>query len=81
MIYLEPEQLHSLRNEARSRRISLAELIRRLVGDHLGKDKSLSKVSEETYLKIVGLGASGKKDVSADHDRYLGKALRDEHPG
>ena len=35
MVYLEPEQLQSLQKEARNQRISLAELMRRLVKNHL----------------------------------------------
>ena len=61
MVYLEPEQLQSLRLEARNQRISLAELMRRLVRNHLTKDKGVSAAPKEAYLKIVGLGSSGKK--------------------
>ena len=79
MVYLEPEQLQSLKLEARNQRVSLAELMRRLVRNHLTQDKGIPAVSEEAYLKIVGLGSSGKKDVSEKHDHYLGKAIRREH--
>lgn len=79
MIYLEPEQLQSLRNEARSRRISLAELFRRLVQDHLSRERPLNEVPREAYKKIIGLGSSGKQDIAEKHDEYLGKALRREH--
>ncbi|MEW6187306.1 MAG: ribbon-helix-helix protein, CopG family [Thermodesulfobacteriota bacterium] len=79
MVYLEPEQLQSLQKEARNQRISLAELMRRLVKTHLTKDKGVPKASQEVYLKIVGMGSSGKKDISDNHDRYLGKAVRREH--
>lgn len=79
MVYLEPEQLQSLQKEARSQRISLAELMRRLVKNHLTKDKGVPAVSKAAYLKIIGLGSSGKKDISENHDQYLGKAIRREH--
>lgn len=79
MIYLEPEQLQSLRNEARSRRISLAELFRRLVKDHLGRERLLNEIPPETYKKIIGLGSSGKRDIAEQHDEYLGKALLREY--
>jgi hypothetical protein len=78
MVYLEPEQLQSLRLEARNQRISLAELMRRLVRNHLTKDKGVSAAPKEAYLKIVGLGSSGKTDISEEHDHYLGKAIRRE---
>ena len=79
MIYLEAEQLQSLRKEARSQRISLAELMRQLVTNHLVKGKSVPTASSEAYHKIVGIGSSGKKDISEKHDEYLGKALYREH--
>jgi len=78
MVYLEPEQLQSLQLEARNQRISLAELMRRLVKNHLTKDKGVPAASKEAYLKIVGLGSSGKKDISEKHDHYLAKAIRHE---
>ncbi len=79
MVYLEAEQLQSLQLEARNQRISLAELMRRLVRNHLTQDKGVPAVSKEAYLKIVGLGSSGKKDISEKHDHYLGEAIRREH--
>jgi hypothetical protein len=79
MVYLESEQLQSLQKEARTQRISLAELMRRLVKNHLTKDKGVPVASKEAYLKIVGLGSSGKKDISENHDQYLGKAIHREH--
>lgn len=79
MVYLEEEQLQSLRKEARSRRISLAELMRRLVKEHITKDQGVLTTPKEAYLKIVGLGASGGKDISENHDYYLGKAILREH--
>ena len=78
MVYLEPEQLQSLQLEARNQRISLAELMRRLVKNHLTKDEGVPAASKEAYLKIVGLGSSGKKDISEKHDHYLAKAIRHE---
>ncbi len=44
-----------------------------------GLRKSGSELSDEDYLSIVGLGASGLANVSAEHDRYLGEAIADEH--
>lgn len=79
MVYLEYEQLQSLQKEARSQRISLAELMRRLVKEHLNKDRGVPKAPKDAYLKIVGLGTSGKKDISENHDHYLGKAIFHEH--
>ncbi len=78
MVYLDPEQLEAVRAEAKSRRISIAELIRRLVQEHLERRRMPSSVSPEAYLKIVALGSSGLEDVSEHHDSYLGRALHRE---
>jgi len=79
MVYLDPDQLEALRAEARAKRISLAELIRRLVQEHLEKRQGLPPVPPEAYLKIVALGSSGLEDVAEHHDSYLGRALHREH--
>lgn len=77
-IYLEPEQHSALSEEARKRRVSLAALIRELVDEHL---HGLAPPAErrKELLKIIGLGSSGRKDMSVRHDEELGKILYDEH--
>ena len=40
-------------------------------------DKTL--LTKADYLSIVGLGASGMKDVSERHDNYVGEAIAHEH--
>ena len=40
-------------------------------------DKTL--LTKADYLSIVGLGASGMKDVSERHDHYVGEAIAHEH--
>jgi hypothetical protein len=79
MVYLETEQLQALRAEARKKKISLAELLRRLVQEHFTAPSPPPPVSVSTYLKLVGLGSSGRKDIAERHDAYLGEALRREH--
>lgn len=74
-VYLEPEQHSALLKEASEQGISLAELVRRIVLRHL-EDKEKGEVQREAYLGIVGIGSSGKSDISERHDRYLGEALR-----
>ena len=81
MVYLEPEQLEALRTEAKDRRISLAELVRRALRSYLEGSEVSSSIATETYLKIVGVGSCGGSDVSEQHDRYLGEALDREHTG
>jgi len=73
-VYLEPEQHRLLKREAQKKGISLAELLRRIVRDHLRKERS-----REEFFTIVGLGRSGRSDVAEEHDRYLAEAIsRDE---
>jgi hypothetical protein len=79
MLYLEPEQMQALRETARKRRISLAALLRQLVQEHLDAPRHAAPPRQRVFLKIVGLGASGQKDVSARHDAFLVKALYREH--
>lgn len=74
-VYLDPDQHRSLWEEARNRGVSLAELVRQIVQRHFEQQDHASVRPKETYMKIVGLGSSGKKDVSARHDAYLGEAL------
>mgnify|MGYP001159153036 FL=1 len=79
MAYFDSEQLEALRAEAKAHGISLAELMRRLVKQHLEERQGLPLPPAETYLKIVALGSSGRQDISEHHDTYLGEALRREH--
>lgn len=79
MIYLEPEQLEKLREQARRQRISMAELVRRIVAEHTERGPKPPSVTRRTYMTIVAMGSSGRKDVSEKHDQYLGEALRLEH--
>jgi hypothetical protein len=79
MVYLDSEELQALRMEAAKSGISLAELMRRLVGSYLEKGRSKSAAPPRAYLKIVALGSSGRRDISERHDQYLAEALRREH--
>jgi hypothetical protein len=79
MVYLEREQHQALRAEAAREGISMAELLRRIVREHFNGRRGPQTVRRETYLKIVGLGASGRSDISARHDAYLAEALRRDH--
>jgi hypothetical protein len=82
MVYLDAQELEQLRAEARKQKISLAEIMRRLVKQHLAEGAApLALIPPESYLKIVALGASGRQDISERHDTYLAEALRREHAG
>jgi metal-responsive CopG/Arc/MetJ family transcriptional regulator len=73
-IYLDPEVHQDLKERARAEGISLSELIRRVAKDYLRKE-----AAPKDYLAIVGLGQSGKADISETHDDYLAQAVSDEN--
>jgi len=73
-IYLDPEVHRRLKERAKEEGISLAELIRRIARDYLRKE-----ALPRDYLAIVGLGQSGKTNISEKHDEYLAQALSDEN--
>jgi hypothetical protein len=78
MIYLEPAQHRKLKARARAEGVSLAGLIRRLADAHLDEFER-APAPRDTYRAIVGLGASGRRDVAAAHDVHLARALRRKH--
>jgi hypothetical protein len=75
-IQLSETQADLLRTLAASEGVSMAELIRRAV-DTMGHDRSLSDDAERRRraMALVGAFASGRHDISADHDRYLAEDL------
>jgi metal-responsive CopG/Arc/MetJ family transcriptional regulator len=73
-IYLDPEVHQDLKERARAEGISLSELIRRVAKDYLRKE-----AAPKDFLAIVGLGQSGKADISEKHDDYLAQAVSDEN--
>jgi hypothetical protein len=76
MIYLDVEQHRALRTEAVREGVSMAEVLRRLVGRYLDERRGSGRVPPKAYLRLVGLGASGRSDISERHDAYLTRALR-----
>jgi hypothetical protein len=66
-IYLKPAQDQALRALAEREGISLAELIRRSI------DKYLAELppEDDPAMDLIGLGRSGRGDLSANHDLYL----------
>lgn len=53
----------------------LAELVREIVEDYLEQKVKPPVKPTEVFLRIVGLGTSGKTDVSDRYDYYLAEAL------
>ena len=79
LVSLEVTQLRALKAKARRENLSVAELMRRIVRASLETPPEVPRVPVTAYRAIVGLGSSGKNDVSDRHDAYLGDALRRDH--
>ena len=73
-IYLDPEVHQRLKELARAEGISLSELIQRIAKDYLRRE-----AAPKDFLAIVGLGQSGKTDISEKHDEYLVQVLSDKN--
>jgi len=71
-VQLTEEQARRLRALAREEGVSLAEMVRRTVEGYL-QEKENGGFAEraERALAAVGRFASGLRDVSQEHDRYL----------
>ncbi len=68
-IYIEPRQNDVLEVLSKKRGISKAEIIRASLEKFL---KELP-VEEDPAIGLIGLGSSGKGDLSVKHDRYLAR--------
>jgi Arc/MetJ-type ribon-helix-helix transcriptional regulator len=76
-IQLTEEQVARLRQMARERRASVAELIRGAVDRLLAGEGGLSpSARRRRALDAVGRFASGLADVSARHDEHLDRIYR-----
>jgi hypothetical protein len=71
-IQLQDSQVRALKDLAKKKRVSMAELIRRSV-DHLIKTSAYIDFDRQKKkaIDVIGKYHSGKKDISAEHDRYL----------
>lgn len=66
-IYVEPRQDNVLELLSKKRGVSKSEIIRESIEQYL---KELP-VEEDPAMGLVGLGSSGKGDLSDRHDGYL----------
>ncbi len=71
-IYIEPQQDYVLGNLAKKKGISKAEIIRKSL------DKYLREIpwEEDPGMGLIGLGSSGKGDLSDKHNQYLARHAR-----
>lgn len=71
-VYIEPQQDYILENFAQKRGISKAEVIRKSL-DHYLREIPLE---EDPGMGLIGLGSSGKKDLSRNHDQYIARYIK-----
>jgi Ribbon-helix-helix domain len=71
-IYIEPQQNNMLEVLSSKRGVSKAEIIRRSLETFF---KNLP-LEDDPAMGLVGLGSSGKGDLSDQHDNYLSKYNR-----
>jgi len=79
-IQLTEEQAQRLRSIALERGVSVAELIRQSIDLYI--QSSMQPTPAEKRLRalsIAGIGASGRTDLSTEHDRYLAEAYEDSN--
>ncbi len=76
-VYLESEQQKFLKKLAKQKHVSLSELMRQLLGEHI--QHLGARVFRRKEPSFIGIGASGLTDVSVNHDKYIGEAIAQEH--
>ena len=70
-IYIEPRQDEALGVLSKKKGVSKSAIIRESVEKYL---KELP-VEEDSAMGLIGLGSSGKGDLSTKHDKYLVKYI------
>lgn len=66
-VYIEPGQNNILEALSKKKGVSKAEIIRESLEHYFQK----LPVEEDPALDIIGLGNSGKRDLSKKHDKYV----------
>lgn len=70
-ISLEADQHRRLREEARSRGVSLSAILRELIDAKLGEAKRTRTKRPDPLASITGIANGPGERVGRDHDRYL----------
>lgn len=74
-VYFPGRDYRAIKERARAEGISVAELLRRAAQKYLRSDAaSALKEGYSSLLEGAGLCEDKQGDVSAEHDRYLGRA-------
>lgn len=77
VVQLTDEQLAALRELARREKVSIAEIVRQSVSQRMRGNIVLSREERvRRALAVAGRYASGRGDVSKNHDRELAEAYK-----
>ena len=69
-------ELDSLRRLSVKTGKSIAELVRNGIDEYLARQRaSATEDRVERALRVAGMFSSGRKDISAQHDRYLAESF------
>jgi predicted Ser/Thr protein kinase len=74
-VSLTDEQIKALRQEAVRRGVSMAEVVRDAIEDHLQHASQGEMIRRA--LAVVGRFSSGRSDVALEHDRELEQGYAD----
>lgn len=74
-LYLTKRQHEALRRGAARAGLSMTELVRRLIDRQFVRSTG-REVSKEAVMSFIGLGESGRADISERHDEALREAFR-----
>ena len=75
-IQLTEEQAARLRRLAAQKGISMAQIVREAVERYMEQTGAVDESElDARALAVIGQFASGRRDVSAEHDRYLDEAF------
>ncbi|KAF0160546.1 MAG: hypothetical protein FD160_4214, partial [Caulobacteraceae bacterium] len=75
-IYLSAAHLRALRRAAAETGVSVTEVVRRLVAEHVEGRRGVRPIGKEQVMRFVALGRSGHSRTSENHDRALDEAMR-----
>lgn len=71
-------QAARIQREARRRGVSESAVIREAVDRSMGGPAGPTDEQWKGALSVVGIGRSGRSDISEEHDRYLADDLYEE---
>ena len=75
-VYLTAAQHRALKKEASREGVSMTEMLRRILGEHLHGRRGMRAFRKEAVLSFIALGASGSSSTSERHDEALDEGFR-----